>query len=97
MPELLAVDIDALGDTTDAVEVLTRLRLSQPQIIVIIFSAHFLVDDIDRHRISICDASLRLPVTRSRFEAMLEYARDTNKIWQDQITRKQEAQAFQGV
>lgn len=81
-PELLLVDIDALGDTTEAVDILTRLRLSQPQIVLIILSGYFLVDDIDQHRISICDAALRLPVTRKRFETALDFAHDTNKVWQ---------------
>lgn len=84
-PELLLVDIDALGDTTDAVDILTRLRLSQPQLILIILSAHFLVDDIDQHRITICDAGLRVPFTRKRFDTALAFARDTNKVWRKRV------------
>lgn len=91
-PELLVVDIDALGDITEAVDILTRLRLSKPQVILIILSGYFLVDDIDQHRISICDAALRLPVTRKRFETALNFARDTNKVWQDRVANSKEAE-----
>lgn len=90
-PELLLIDIDALSDTTEAVEILTRLRLSQPQIVLIILSGKFLVDDIDQHRISICDAALRLPLTSKRFETALNFACDTNKIWQKRVSHSQVA------
>lgn len=89
--ELLLVDIDALGDTTEAVETLTRLRLSQPQIVLIILSRHFLVDDIDQHRISICDAALRVPVTRKRFDTALGFAKDTNRVWRNRVANNKGA------
>lgn len=80
-PDILLVDIDVFEDMFDAVDVLTCLRERHPKIIVLIISAGFLVDDFDHHRITICDAALRPPVTRHKLDASMGFARDTNQFW----------------
>lgn len=84
-PDMLLINIDVFEDMFDAVDILTCLRERHPEIIVFIISAGFLVDDFDHHRITICDAALRPPVTRHKLDAAMGFARDTNQFWNTRL------------
>ena len=86
-PDMLLINIDVFEDLFDAVDILTCLRERHPEIIVLIISAGFLVDDFDHHRITICDAALRPPVTRHKLDAAMDFARDTNQFWNKRLHR----------
>lgn len=86
-PSYLLINTDTFGDIDQAVDILIKLRRQKPLVSLIILSSHFLVDDLDDNRISICDASLRLPISRRRLLTALEFARATNKKWNVRVAQ----------
>jgi len=64
----LFVNVDAFADVEDAVTGLLLFRKLRPEVIVIITSRNFLVDDLGSDRKCICDVSLRAPVNFARFK-----------------------------
>lgn len=81
--DVLFVDIDALGDLLNVTEQLRAMRLASPSLITIILSESFRKDDYQTSRLSVCDASLKLPVSFPRLEQALMEADLNNMVWQD--------------
>lgn len=62
----LVVNFDAFETSNEAVEALFAFRLKQRQVVVVLVSASVSVDDLTAERKSICDATLRAPVSSGR-------------------------------
>lgn len=79
VPGFLFVDVDYLESLEfsldDLVDVFRNLRRMHPGCAVILLSSAFGRDDSDIHRLEICDASIRIPVSQAR---LLEAARDAS-------------------
>lgn len=71
----LVVNVDAIGELEDAVDDLTVFRKRCPNVVVVIISAFVLSDDFGSYRKLICDATLRSPISQSRFEKSVIAAR----------------------
>lgn len=74
----LIVNVDAMGDLEDAVDELIAFRERCPNVVVLMISACVLSDDFGSYRQLICDATLRSPISQSRFEDALIAARQSN-------------------
>lgn len=74
----LIVNVDAMGDLEDAVDELITFRERCRNVVVLMISACVLSDDFGSYRQLICDATLRSPISRSRFEDALIAARENN-------------------
>ena len=84
---VLLVDIDGLGGILGLIDQLLCLRAQNRSRIIILLSAEFSRDDFDADRLSVCDASLRLPFSYARLEQAFVEAESNNMIWQDQRIR----------
>ncbi|MCW1949820.1 MAG: hypothetical protein KIH44_000420 [Octadecabacter sp.] len=74
----LIINVDGFDCIEDAVEALMRFRQSRPEVVVIITSGDFLLDDLGTERRTICDASLRVPLTPRRIQIGLRAATHNN-------------------
>jgi len=80
----LFVNVDSFADVENAVNELLVFRKLRPEVIVIIISRNFLVDDLGSDRKCICDVSLRAPVSFARFKrgvlTALENYQENNSV-----------------
>jgi hypothetical protein len=74
----LIVNVDAMGDLEDAVDELITFRKRCRNVVVVMISACVLSDDFGSYRQLICDATLRSPISQSRFEDALIAAKQNN-------------------
>jgi hypothetical protein len=70
------VNLDAFDAVEDAVDWLLRFRQTKPDCIVLAVSSFVLGDDLGSDRRAICDATLRWPISKSRFDAGLRAAEE---------------------
>lgn len=78
----LLVDVDRLGGIMTLLEPLLALREARPDLVVILVSHDFLLDDYGTERLFLCDASLRAPLSFAALEvALSEAAWDNNRLW----------------
>lgn len=78
----LMVDVDQLGGIATLLEPLLALREVRPDLVVILVSHDFLLDDYGTERLFLCDASLRAPLSFAALEvALSEAAQDNNRVW----------------
>lgn len=75
----LIVNIDAFPDLETAIVSLMEFRTRTCEMAVVIVSSHVQDDDLSQERRSICDATLRLPVTEQRLRRGLIEASANNK------------------
>ena len=97
---VLLVDIDSLGGIELVADQLRVVRTRSRSCIIILLSAEFSRDDFDADRLSVCDASLRVPFSYARLEQALIEADNNNMVWQDQWVKPGSviwAQQSQGV
>jgi hypothetical protein len=64
----IVVNFDAFSDVEAGVEALIELRSNAPSLIIVACSEMISGDDLGRERSLICDATLKLPVSKSRLE-----------------------------
>jgi hypothetical protein len=83
----LFVDLDGAGDVEEVVNQLLILREDRPGLPIILCSADFLGDDLDTSRLSICDVSLRWPVSIGSARRGLAAAIENNRLWQARTRR----------
>lgn len=67
----LVVNFDAFETSHEAVEALFAFRLKQRQVVVVLVSASVTADDLTAERKSICDATLRAPLSHQRTKRVL--------------------------
>lgn len=80
----LLVDVDSAGGITELLEPLLALREARPDLVVILVSHDFLLNDFGPERLPLCDASLRAPLSFSALElALTEAAQHNNRLWVD--------------
>ena len=70
----IVVNLDRFADVEMGVDRLMRFRRASPSCFIIMATADVASDDLGHHRRAICDSTLRLPLTASRFTAALEAA-----------------------
>ena len=70
--DMILVDFDKFNDVDDGIEGLFDLRAHAPELPVIIVSSRVAGDDYGRERRSICDATLRKPVSGRRMATAVE-------------------------
>lgn len=64
----LVVNFDAFDTSNQAIIALFAFRLKQRQVVVVLVSASFIADDLTAERKSVCDASLRAPLSSGRLQ-----------------------------
>lgn len=79
------VNLDAFEAVEDAIECLLNFRSVKPACIVIAVSVYVLGDDLGSDRRAICDATLRWPISMSRFDSGLRAAEEASAC--DFVTR----------
>lgn len=77
------VNIDDFGGIDDAIEALLLLRRAAGKCPVILLSSETVLDDLSSERLVLCDATLRLPLSLTRFEVGLVQAIFNNNVWQN--------------
>ena len=70
------VNLDAFEAVEDAVDWLLNFRLTVPECIVVAVSSFVSGDDLGSERRAICDATLRWPISKHRFDAGLRAAEE---------------------
>lgn len=70
-PSHIVINLDDFASVVDAVDALLRFRKAQPECRVIAVSAFVGGDDFGFERRAMCDATLRWPLSRGRFDAAL--------------------------
>lgn len=63
------VNIDAFDEVEIAVEALIRFRSTDPDLVILAFSAMVSGDDFGTERRDICDATIKLPVSTARVKS----------------------------
>lgn len=84
-PEYISIDIDVFECIENLVDELLQLRVNKPKVKVIIVSRHFDDDEFDTSRLSICDVSLRWPLTFGRLGRAMKAAEANNIVWQTRV------------
>ena len=74
----LVVNVDAFEDCGSAVNSMLVFRRHRPDTIVILVSAAVAIDDLGSERRTICDATLRAPVTLARLKRGVSAAYENN-------------------
>lgn len=79
----LNVDLlEYIGMTViELVDQLREFRRAAPGVALILLSVSFERDDSELHRLEICDASIRLPVSQSRLLQAMREACANNIVW----------------
>lgn len=83
LQDYVIVDLEENVDLDHLIDQLFVLREYAPETRVILVSANFKCDDFDLERLSICDVSLRWPVSLARLELGLVMACFNNNIWSE--------------
>lgn len=65
----------------EVIDQLREFRCAAPGVALILLSVSFGRDDSELHRLEICDASLRLPVSQSRLLQAMREACANNIVW----------------
>lgn len=84
---VLIIDLDSLGGILKVIDQLLVMRVLKPSCMMILLSAEFSRDDFGASRLSVCDASLKLPFSFPRLELALVQADLNNMTWQDRRHR----------
>ena len=71
----LIINLDAFSDIDVAIDLLLSFRKQRPDVIVLIASTDVIKDDLGSERISICDVTLRMPISSQRLLGGLEAAK----------------------
>ena len=82
---VIFIDVDEFSDVENVVDSLASLRMQRPDLIIILVSHMFSRTDLDKDRISICDASIRLPISLPHLEFSITEASYNNMIWQERL------------
>ncbi|CUH89956.1 hypothetical protein PH5382_03911 [Phaeobacter sp. CECT 5382] len=75
------INLDDLGGASEVIEELIAWRLDFPSIPTILVSGEFEVDDLDLHRLSICDCSIKSTSNPSSLHLALKQSFINNMIW----------------
>jgi len=70
----ILVNLDKFQDVEDGVDALIAFRSKSPDLIVVTFSEEVTGDDFGTERSPVCDATLRLPISKERLAAGLRTA-----------------------
>lgn len=84
---MLILDIDGFGGPELVVARLMDLRRRHPSLPVIVISAEVQFNDFTAERLTICDVTLRAPVSAPALELALAEAAVNNLLWQARQTR----------
>lgn len=88
------IQIDDFGGIDVVIDALLLLRGAAGNCPVILLSSETVSDDLTSERLVLCDATLRLPVSLTRFEAGLVESMFNNSAWQN---RKLKLQSLDGA
>ncbi len=77
----IIIQIDDFGGIATAIDAVLLLRLAAKETPVILASADVAGDDMSAERLALCDVTLKLPVSASRFGAALSEAGLNNMVW----------------
>jgi hypothetical protein len=80
---MVVVDADITSDLNELLDRLADLRDAHPDLPVILTSHYFGRDDMSLSRLTVCDASLRMPLQMARLEFAFAMALENNLIWQE--------------
>jgi hypothetical protein len=76
---IVIVNLDAFADVSIGIEEMLSFRKANPTPAVVLISSKATGDDIDGYRRAICDATLALPLTRSRLMYGIRAALENNR------------------
>ena len=83
--DFIFVDIDFLESAgvsmATYIDELRKFRSKKPGTSLILLSREFIKDNSELHRIEICDASLKLPISPQRLLSAMREASENNLIW----------------
>lgn len=77
------VDSDYVGEVESLVDLGLRLRVLAPRLPVILGSRRVTANDFSVERIAICDATLKMPISRTAFLLGIQSALQNNKYAQE--------------
>ncbi|MDE4142948.1 hypothetical protein [Phaeobacter gallaeciensis] len=77
----LFVDVDGLGGIESIIDDLLDLRRYLPKLPVVLISSEFSRDEFDLTRVSICDCSLKAPLTCESVDYAITQSRMNNMVW----------------
>ncbi|MDE4063674.1 hypothetical protein [Phaeobacter gallaeciensis] len=77
----LFVDVDGLGGIDAIIDDLLDLRRYLPKLPVVLISSQFSRDEFDLTRVSICDCSLKAPLTCESVDYAITQSRVNNMVW----------------
>ncbi|MDE4193467.1 hypothetical protein PXK30_22705 [Phaeobacter gallaeciensis] len=77
----LFVDVDGLGGIEAIIDDLLDLRRFLPRMPVILISSEFSRDEFDLTRISVCDCSLKAPLSPASVDHAIVQSRVNNMVW----------------
>lgn len=77
----LFVDVDGLGGIEAVIDDLLDLRRYLPKLPVVLISSEFSRDEFDLTRVSICDCSLKAPLTCESVDYAIMQSRVNNMVW----------------
>lgn len=77
----LFVDVDGLGGIEAIIDDLLDLRRYLPKLPVVLISSEFSRDEFDLTRVSICDCSLKAPLTCESVDYAITQSRVNNMVW----------------
>ncbi len=83
------VQIDDFGGIDVVIDALLLLRRAAGNCPVILLSSETVSDDLSSERLVLCDATLRLPLSLTRFESGLVEAMFNNSTWQNRKRKLQ--------
>jgi len=85
------VDVDGCGGIVQLIDSLMQFRRKHPFIPVILASREVQCDDLSEVRLTIADATVKLPLSRARIIEAQSAAVVNNGIWRDRVRNKLDA------
>ncbi|MEO3480734.1 hypothetical protein AAFO90_24180 [Phaeobacter sp. CAU 1743] len=77
----LFVDVDGLGGIEAIIDDLLDLRRFLPRLPVVLISSEFSRDEFDLTRVSVCDCSLKAPLSQASVDYAIVQSRVNNMVW----------------
>ncbi|GAA0303165.1 hypothetical protein [Rhodovulum strictum] len=84
----LVVQIDDFGGITGCIRALLRFRHLCPTVPVILLSTQTMQEDLSLERLTLCDVTLRTPVSAAAWRPVLGIARKNNRVWQSRMMQR---------
>lgn len=82
-PSLIVVEVDSIGGFEEILDPLFEIRVSYPEILVVLISSELSGNDFSVSRLNIADICLKHPPVTFEIEDVLKIAFSNNKKWRD--------------